>query len=220
MLKSLATVALALTLAQKTLPVQGENQQNQAQSKTSETRPNTPTIAAVEVDKENAENAERYAYYKTHKKEYLKAALAPANLSNWILSGLGVVGGILALFTLRTFKRQTDHIVTSERAWIVVHIEGERIPPEIQGATGIRWTPFEVRITNKGKTPAYLIESGHRGVILPNNKSLPEIPEPYEDMGVVKAITKWEGEGLPLQPNADILKETLIKFLRFHMPMF
>jgi hypothetical protein len=98
---------------------------------------------------------------------------------------------------------------TSERSWIVVHLEGERIPPEIQGDTGIKWTPFEIRIVNKGKTPAYLIESGHQGVILPRDRPLPDVPGPYEDFGVVKAIEKWGGEGLPLQPNADIIKPSL-----------
>jgi hypothetical protein len=164
MWKSLAILFLVLSVlgsAEKPLPVKGDQQQQQSQPHAAAAQPATPPTCTSEVCKENAENAERYAYYKAHHKEYLKAAIAPANLSNWILGALGVIGGILALLTLRTFKRQTDHIITSERAWLLP--DGEKIgmpflrPVEHQGP---QKTPVHcgIALKNCGKTPASAID--------------------------------------------------------------
>lgn len=154
MLKWLAIVALALTLAQKPLPVQGQNQQNQAQSKTSETSSNTPAIFATEVNKENAEKAQRYAYYKAHPKEYVHNAFAPAYLSNWVLAGLGIIGGVLALGTLFVIKRQADHLVISERAWLVIGSAMQDYRPTESIDPRFDWS-----ILNTGKTPARITET-------------------------------------------------------------
>ena len=118
--------------------------------------------------------------------------------------------------TAKAALTQAEYLAASERAWMVVRIEGESIPPVTRESilydksdmSPVR-TGFEARMTNRGKTPAYLIESGHQGVIMPHNESLPAIAGPYEDRGVEKGILKWEGDGLPLQPNADILKSFL-----------
>lgn len=93
-----------LACAEKPLPMEGSHQQQQAQPHADASQPNTPPPCATEVCKENADNAERYAYYKAHPKEYFKTAIAPANLSNWILAGLGMVGVITLVF----IKRQAD----------------------------------------------------------------------------------------------------------------
>jgi hypothetical protein len=103
-----ASLIVFFALAQKPLPLNGGQKQEQTQTKPADTQPPAPPPITSEVGKENAANAERYAYYKTHKKEYLKAAIAPANLSNWILAGLGIIGGVLGLLTLLSIKRQAD----------------------------------------------------------------------------------------------------------------
>src|SRR6185437_10753417 len=124
MLKTLAILAAlsVLVLAQKPLPMQGSHQQEQTQPHADKAQQYAPPPCTTEVCKENAENAERYAYYKAHPEEYLKAALAPANLSNWILAGLGIIGGVLALFTILTMRwsseRQLRAYVTAERGII------------------------------------------------------------------------------------------------------
>jgi uncharacterized membrane protein YidH (DUF202 family) len=41
-------------------------------------------------------------------KEYLEEAFAAANLSNWILAALGIIGGIVAIRTLGLIERQAD----------------------------------------------------------------------------------------------------------------
>jgi len=100
---------------------------------------------------------------------------------------------------------QADHMITSERAWMIAEAEDAHIPPEIEGATGIRWTGFSVRFINKGKTPAFLLEAGCHGKVLPHGESLPVNQPPYEE----KEIFKWAGKGLPLLPGADVQKNHL-----------
>jgi hypothetical protein len=100
---------------------------------------------------------------------------------------------------------QANHTVTSERAWMIAEPGDAGIPPEIEGSTGIRWTDFSVRFVNKGKTPAFLLEVGYCGTVLPQGEALPGIPPPYKD----KEISKWGGKGLPLLPGADFRKNHL-----------
>ena len=206
MWKLLAIFGLLMVVlvgAQKPLPVNGHQQQEHSETHTNSTSPPAPPVCTSDVCKENAENAERYAYYKAHPKEYLKAAIAPANLANWILAALGVIGGLLALSTLRTFKRQTEHIVTSERAWMVAEPCDPDIPPEIEGmTTGIRHVRFSVRFKNMGKTPAFLLEIRYSGNVLPSKEQLPAVHPEYEE----REIFKWEGGGLPLLPQDNIHK--------------
>lgn len=158
-----------------------------------------PKIAVRSVvEQENADNAERYAYYKTHLKEYLRAGFAPANISNWILAALGLVGGVMAYDTLRTFKRQTDHMVNSERPWMVASIEREKIPQY----DGLTMVGFSIRCRNVGKTPAFVVSMKHHGVILPRETDLPDERLPWEKFNV----EEWPEPGIPLQPNDFLLR--------------
>ena len=100
---------------------------------------------------------------------------------------------------------QANHIVTSERAWMIAEAGDAGIPAEIESATGIRWTEFSVRFVNKGKTPAFLIEAGCCGKVLPHGEELPTIQPPYGE----KEIFKWDGKALPLLPGADVHKNHL-----------
>lgn len=100
---------------------------------------------------------------------------------------------------------QANHTVTSERAWMIAEAGDAGMPPEIEGATGIRWTEFSVRFVNKGKTPAFLLEAGYCGKVLPHGENLPAFPPPFGE----KEIFKWEGKGLPLLPGADVHKSHL-----------
>jgi hypothetical protein len=77
MLKCLTILLLVMSLANKPLPVHGNGDHQQSDSKQDTTDPASPPHVATEVEKENASNAERYAYYKTHKKEYIKKLPSP-----------------------------------------------------------------------------------------------------------------------------------------------
>ncbi|MDR5729601.1 MAG: hypothetical protein RB191_19465 [Terriglobia bacterium] len=104
----------------------------------------------------------------------MKAALAPANLSNWILAGLGVIGGILALFTILTMRwsaeRQMRAYVVVERG-IIANVTNPRHSPRERIDTVARILDPEagptaqITIKNSGQTPAYdLVHWGQLGV--------------------------------------------------------
>jgi hypothetical protein len=158
MLKGLAIVGLLLALtvlasAQEPLPVKGSQEQQHSQNQTNAAHPTAPQPCTSDVRKENAEKNERYAYYKAHPKEYLKAAVAPANLSNWILAGLGAAGALLAILTLLVIKRQGDTFVSKERARLAVELE----PFELR--TPDQLWEVEFLITNHGSTKAFIGEA-------------------------------------------------------------
>jgi hypothetical protein len=104
--------------------VDGSHQQEQTQRQADTSQPAAPIPCASEVCKENAENAERYTYYKAHPKEYLKAAIAPANLSNWILAALGAIGVLGAILTLVVIKRQVVLQGAAMQQWVDVETRG------------------------------------------------------------------------------------------------
>jgi hypothetical protein len=95
---------------------------------------------------------------------------------------------------------QANHVATSERAWMVASIEGEVIPD----STGVRILCFSVRYVNKGKTPAFLLEIKHNGVVLPREQELPDTRLPWDKFNV----EVWE-QGVPLQPGDFLLKQNL-----------
>jgi hypothetical protein len=147
-------------LAPKPIPVEASHQQENSQAEPADSQPLPPPVSP-EIDKENAANAERYAYYKTHKKEYLKAAIAPANLSNWILAGLGVIGGVLAILTLFTIKRQNDITIRRERPRLLVEPLYEGFNFEFKFAALTINSVF-VRVTHHGIVNAYNVSGTAR----------------------------------------------------------
>jgi len=157
--KYLAIFVVILAVAQKPLPVYGYDQHQQTQQKSGEARPDAQAAVAADVGKENAANAQRFAYYKANPKEYFKAAFAPANISNWVLAVLGIVGGLLGWWTILGVKRQSKHIVSSERAWMVPAISSPSFGDVMNPADKAdNWLlPIEVSVTNRGKTPAIVI---------------------------------------------------------------
>lgn len=192
MLKRLAILAVmvvsVVACAKKPFPMKGNDQQNHTQNETHATDPLTPTTTRAKIDQENAENAERYAYYKAHPKEYFETAFAPANLSNWILAVLGVIGAAVAVVTVFIVKRQTQHMVTSERAWVTVN------PTDLHPKLYPAWeqgTPFTspqfltppvhhqlgLAMTNAGKTPAQIDELACRYIRIASMEELPAEPE-------------------------------------------
>jgi len=142
--------AVLLLVTQNYVPLKGCQQQNQAQTRASETKPPAPSSFASKVAEENAADAERYAYYKTHHEEYLKAAIAPANASNWVLAGLGVVGGIIGLLTLFSIKYQIGLMIKKERARIRVNMG------KVEYGRGVVEVIYTV--TCNGSTPAFVRE--------------------------------------------------------------
>jgi hypothetical protein len=192
-----------LACAQKPLPIEGSHQQEQTQPLVDKAQSVTPPPCASEVCKENAENAERYAYYKAHPGEYLKAAIAPANLSNWILAGIGIVGSFIAVITLWTFKRQTDQIVISERGWMVASMKVGPNNPRIASTNEIAPIYAECIHTNKGKTPVFVLEAGMGIWVATDDDPLPDNPPPYDP----RYTMKWEANGISIPPKMSIVRQ-------------
>jgi hypothetical protein len=165
MLKCLAVFTFLLAIAQEPLPVYRDGQPRQTQDATGKPCPNAPPVAITEVDKDNAENAQRYAYYKAHPKEYWKAAIAPANASNWILACLGIIGAAVGIGTLCVVGRQVTNAMRSDRAWLVVEkaelVEGN---PSQPGQVFV-----QCAVKNYGKTVARVLGMNARWGIGPLN---------------------------------------------------
>ncbi|WP_158819306.1 hypothetical protein [Granulicella sp. S156] len=110
-------------------------------------------------------------------KAYLKAAFAPANASNWVLAGLGVIGGFVGLFTLRTIKKQIKAQMNADRAWVLIHKVIN--PPPLQECIEKLISPavgFRMKVC--GTTPARIVRERYRCHIVPAvPKTYPSIPQ-------------------------------------------
>lgn len=165
MFKCLAVLTFLLAIAQKPLPMYGYEQSTQTQDATEKPCPNAQPVAITEADKENAENAQKYAYYKAHPKEYLKAAIAPANASNWILACLAIIGAVVGIGTLCVVGRQVSNAMRSDRAWLVIEkaelVEGK---PNQPGQVFV-----QCAVKNYGKTVALVLGMNARHGLGPVN---------------------------------------------------
>jgi hypothetical protein len=139
---------------QNYVPFKWSQQQEHPRSHTAYATPYAPSLTTPEIDKENADNAERYAYYKAHPKEYLKVAFAPANASNWVLSGLGVAASLIGIFTLLSIKRQAASM--DKQNTIILNEKRPRLLIQPQPFTAIiNGVPdIRIRVTNIGGSKA------------------------------------------------------------------
>jgi hypothetical protein len=112
MLKRLAILGLlalgVLAGAQNQVPPNGGKQQEHPQAHPEVSQPNAPAAPAPRGAKQDASTSQEQAQEESTCEKYLKDAFAAANLSNWVLAGLGIVGGIAAIRTLVLIKRQAD----------------------------------------------------------------------------------------------------------------
>ena len=165
MFKCIAVFTLLLAIAQKPLPMYGNGQPRQTQDTTEKPLTNAQPVAITEADKDTAENAQKFAYYKAHPKEYLKAAIAPANASNWILACLAIIGAGVGIGTLCVVGMQVNNTMRSDRAWLVVEkaelVEGN---PNQPGQVFV-----QCAVKNYGKTVARVLEMNARWGVGPVN---------------------------------------------------
>lgn len=134
-------------------------------------------------------NTDEQAPQRWRKREW--AAWA-ANLALAIFGLFGILVGIGSLIVV---WRQGSHIITSERAWLIAKIEKPVIVPD--GPWAYAGTP---KLTNKGRTPAFVYEIGNAAVFLPNGESLPEKPSGFEE----KSVLHYEGRGIPVAPSGEV----------------
>ena len=123
MLRRLAILVVlafdVLGCAQNQVPSNGGQQQERPKAQTDTSHPSAPSWLPQDTKKEGA-SGKRDTEEESKAKKYLEDAFAAANLSNWVLAGLGVVGGIIAGLTLRTVFNQTkilrDSVAVAEKA--------------------------------------------------------------------------------------------------------
>ncbi|MGA2886466.1 MAG: hypothetical protein ABSE51_00325 [Terracidiphilus sp.] len=133
--------------------------------------------------------------------------------ANLVLAILGYVGIMLAVSTLRKIDRQTGYaeaaaeaaaasahaalmnaqaIINAERSWILITAEPSRSAEN----------SFVITATNRGRTPAKIIESAERVKIAIDDRHLANTPEyKFEKPASPKApIILLPGESTPIQP--------------------
>jgi hypothetical protein len=92
-----------------------------------------------------------------------------------VLVGLG--GVFAAMWTLLAIKSQTNHMVNSERAWVI--ISATHPPALVPLSPGMirPWNVFRFDLVNKGKTVATIMEFNGGCRVLPIDAALPSVPE-------------------------------------------
>jgi hypothetical protein len=213
MLKILVVVVIfclpMMTYSQ--IPRDGSNQQEEANASQHDPPPNAPSTGVCPCSPNQTKPEEQSSRPESGGYHWGELS-APTNVPNWVLAAVGIGGIVVAVRTLRKLERQTkaaedaanaslrqsEHMIASERAWMVARVEGEVIPD----SDGKRLVRFSVRCVNVGKTPAYLIGMANHGVVLPRDQSLPDPPVPY----IPNNVSEWPGEGISLQPEDFVLR--------------
>lgn len=140
--------------------------------------------------------------------DYLRVAFGAQNLSSWCLFGLGIVGAIVAWFTLQDISDQAksgkdsadaarkaanaaqlsaESQMNAERSWLIIGPKMEGFVPNQDRNPTFSW-----QIKNVGKTPSRLIETQaiYEAVDSASLLDLPETPvypQPIELNGLLLA---------------------------------
>jgi hypothetical protein len=216
MLKTLAILAVLLSILQTPIPVpgqtanqttpEGKKQDNEGKGR-NYPRQTTPSASKPEDNSHNLKPEPRTGSdaYQQPSINITNPAPAPVPwplhdqilwLANLILAGVGICGVIAAVCTLIILNRQTNHMVTSERAWIICKIDNLGIPNVPQRFEAETFFQFE----NVGKTPGFILEYGWRIIDLPSDEILPETPPDYRGEGCDFAVY----DRLPISPQGTI----------------
>jgi hypothetical protein len=142
-------------------------------------------------------------------------------VANIALAVGGIIGICIALRSLNVLKKQTRHIVLSERAWVMI--------ATVSGGEALMFhalPKYVWRIKNRGKTPARLIDTGVTCELM--SSQLPEIPiyrvqyklglRPIAPEGSLEMNTFWghqTGTGYkPLLPR-DVASLTNLRMVAY-----
>jgi hypothetical protein len=188
------------------LPIYG--QQEGAKSSTQKgnpakpTNPNPPTAPSItNVINQQATDSQKQNP-DDHPKKYLARLLSAENLPNDLLVLVGVIATVIAICTLKNIGRQTDHMVNSERAWVLISVVH---PPDIISTTApgtaLPANHFVFDIVNTGRTVARLIELRGGSKLVRPEERLPE--QPQYSIATAEATIGYSYGGV-LAPNASL----------------
>jgi hypothetical protein len=114
--------------------------------------------------------------------------------------------------TVQATKTNSDALISSERAWLVV--QPETLTPKIQIHGEDVWMEgFSMRAINTGRTPARIISARGKYITLESLSKLPEIPN-YEgcDLGINRIVVPYaEGEPRNLYVIELMKEDNIIK---------
>ncbi len=220
MRKRLATAALALIV------FQAYSQTHKAKSRENSQNPSTPVGSAlqqrnsstsVQPKPEEHIKADVWVVRSQPKDRYDKAAF-------WIsvaLAGIGIWGIVIAIWTVRTIKRQVDMFVSKERARITVDIEpfnpsdtnlyGILYDKSPNRADAFKISHVDLCVANSGETNAFIRNSLCKACIkqagwdarkenIASQIGLPQVMYPHKEAFKHRARIET---GHPLKPDVD-----------------
>jgi len=122
----------------------------------------------------------------------------PNGITAWaIIATLFVIGwqSIEAANAAKAAQLSAQFAIDSERAWMIAKMDKPIIPLERE-----RWFFATIpKLTNKGKTPAFIVEIGNAIAVLARNERLPAIPSGYEERNIFRS----EGRGISIPPEGE-----------------
>jgi hypothetical protein len=123
----------------------------------------------------------------------------------WVIIYITALYSLVSFFTLIVVNRQSKHITTSERAWIMVTMEKPIMTP--QGPWRFAGMPI---IKNDGKTPAFVYEAAATAIFLPSGGRLPAEPGGYKKESVLIS----QGKGIPVAPDNRVSRPVLSESIK------
>jgi hypothetical protein len=152
----------------------------------------TPAPSPVKIDVVKQQTpAQQENWAADHPQSYLRRLFSPENIPNIGLFIVGIIGTIVAVYTLRDIQKQTkntgtiagaakenaDAIMISERAWITFLLPEQPIVQKTKGGQPDGYSVVGF-IKNVGHTPAIVSRKFHFKNIVELNENLELIP-PY-----------------------------------------
>lgn len=195
-LKILAIIAVFMAVAQASVPIPGQAAnraapESQKQDEGGKGSQNPAKTISPASKPENGNNRDLKPEFLAGSETYAQPTInitnpVPAPVpwplhdkilwwANLIFAGVGICGVVAAVCTLRILNRQTNHMITSERAWIICKVDNLCIP-NVAESFAAR-TMFQLE--NVGKTPGFILEYGWKIVDLRSDEHLPDSPTPY-----------------------------------------
>jgi hypothetical protein len=187
MLKRLAILAVVVTVLaaelvsaqQNAPPKEQQRQSNQLSTTINETNNCVPT----QQKKDSADSVQWWHKFITW----------PESWETWaLIVTFGVIAWQACLMRVHAkhLRSLTEHVVASERAWVIAEL-----PPLVKSASETAIFRIAIRTKNRGRTPAFILETACATIVLPKSDSLPKSLPDYPD------VTKYDGLGVPLAPE-------------------
>lgn len=189
MLKILAIVAIVFSvLAMEAMPTQQKVPTKEQQRQSDQFLPiinQTNNCASAQQNQNAGDSSPQWHKFVTWPESWTAWAII-------VTLGAFIWQGCLMRGHSKHLRSLAEHVVASERAWVIA-----ALPPLVRSTSKTATFRIAPRTKNRGRTPAFVMETACATIILPKNASLPKIPPGYPD------VTKYDGLGVPLAPEGE-----------------